>query len=373
MKANLIVGTLLLAVAACSGEPPPAKVAAVRVDGDYAMLAEPDKAGFLKVAPAERDQGLALRLPGRLVWNEELTARIHPQAAGRVQRIAVDLGEAVKSGETLATLSSPDYGQARADAHRAQTDLRLARQALERSRQLREAGVIAEKDWQLAEAEAARAVEEADRAGRRLAGLGGDGDGTYVLKSPLAGIVVERNLSPGMEFRPDQGGPPLFVVTDPTRLWLQIDAAEADAIHLAPGEPLAVEVKQFPGQRFQGVVRRVAEFVDPTTRTVKVRAEVPNPERKLKGEMFVNALVELPPTNELHVPAAAVFLVGDRHYVFVEETPGTYRRQAVGAGNAHDGWVNIRAGLSEGDKVVVEGNLHLLKFFKPGSEKPKAQ
>lgn len=373
MKANVFVGALLLALAACSGDPPPAKVAAVRVDGDYAILTEPDKAEFLKVATAERDQGVALRLPGRLVWNEELTARIHPQAAGRVQRIAVDLGEAVKSGEALATLSSPDYGQARADAHRAQTDLRLARQALERSRQLREAGVIAERDWQQAEAEAARAVEEADRAGRRLAGLGGDGDGTYVLKSPLPGIVVERNLSPGMEFRPDQGSPPLFVVTDPTRLWLQIDAAEADAIHLAPGEPLAVEVKQFPGQRFQGVVRHVADFVDPNSRTVKVRAEVPNPERKLKGEMFVNAMIELPPTNELHVPAAAVLLVGDRHYVFVEETPGTYRRQAVGAGNAHDGWVNIRAGLSEGDKVVVEGNLHLLKFFRPGSDKPKAQ
>ena len=77
--------------------------------------------------------------------------------------------------------------------------------------------------------------------------------------------------------------------------------------------------------------------------------------------------------SESSASSSAVFLVGDRHYVFVEETPGTYRRQAVGAGNAHDGWVNIRAGLSEGDKVVVEGNLHLLKFFKPGSEKPKAQ
>ena len=86
MKANVFVGALLLALAVCSGEPPPAKVAAVRVDGDYAILTEPDKAEFLKVATAERDQGVALRLPGRLVWNEELTARIHPQAAGRVGR-----------------------------------------------------------------------------------------------------------------------------------------------------------------------------------------------------------------------------------------------------------------------------------------------
>lgn len=373
MKTNLLLAALVLALAACSGEPPPAKVAAVRVEGDKAILTEPDKADFLKLAVVERDQGIRLRLPGRLVWNEEITARVHPQAAGRVQRIAVDLGATVKSGEALATLASPDYGQARADAHRAQTDRRLARQALERSRQLREAGVISERDWQQAEAEAARAAEEADRAGRRLAGLGGDGDGSYVLRSPIAGVVVERSLHPGMEFRPDQNGPPLFVITDPTRLWLTIDAAEADAVHLAPGEPLSIEVKHHPGQRFQGVIRNVAAFVDPSSRTVKVRAEVPNPEGKLKDEMFVHASVELPPTNELHVPAEAVFLVGDRHYVFVEEARGVFRRQPVGAGNAHDGWVNIRAGLAEGDKVVTEGNLHLLKFFKPGSEKPKAQ
>jgi cobalt-zinc-cadmium efflux system membrane fusion protein len=371
MKLNLIVISLLLALAGCSAEPEANKEALVKVDGEHATLAEPDKATFLKVAAVERDRGGLLRLPGRLVWNEEKTVRVFPQLGGRVQSIAVDVGNAVKIGQPLAMLSSPDFGQAQADAQRARADAKVALQALERSRLLREAGVVAEKDWQQSEAAATAAKAEAERANRRLAGLGGEGDGSYVLRSPLAGVVVERNVNPGMEFRPEQASAPLFVVTDSASLWIQIDAGEADLAHLKKGEPLLIASKLFPNEHFQGVIRHVADFVDPTSRTIKVRGEVPNADRRLKGEMFVNALVELPASAVLRVPAAAVFLLGDQRYVFVEEGAGRYRRQLVEAGSERDGLVDVRTGVNEADKVVIEGNLHLLKFFKPVSVKEK--
>jgi len=364
MKQNLILIALVLSFAGCSGEPEAAREGAVKVDGERVTLNEPDKADFLKLAGVERDTGGSLRLPGRLVWNEERTVRVFPQLGGRVQRIAVDVGAVVATGQALAVLSSPDYGQAQADARKAQADARLAAQSLERNRELRQAGVIAEKDWQQAEAAAIAARAEAERAGNRLAGLGGDGDGSYILRTPLAGVVVERNLNPGMEFRPDQAGPPLFVVTDPARLWIQINAGEADLASLKPGAPLLVESKQYPGERFQGVIRHVADFVDPVSRTIKVRGEVPNADRRLKGEMFVNALVAQPASNALRVPAGAVFLLGDKRYVFVQEGAASYRRQLVEAGAERAGLIDIRAGLKADDKVVAEGNLHLLKYFK---------
>lgn len=365
MKLKPLVISLVLLFAGCSAEPQAPKEALIKVEGELATLAEPDKASFLKLAAVESDKGGTLRLPGRLVWNEEKTVRIFPQLAGRVQSITVDVGNAVKIGQSLAVLSSPDFGQAQADALKARADAKVATLALERSRQLREAGVIAEKDWQQTEATAAAAKAEVDRANHRLLGLGGDGDASYVLRSPLAGVVVERNLNPGMEFRPEQASAPLFVVTDPASLWIQLDASEADLINLKKGEPLFIESKQYPGERFQGVIRHVADFVDPGSRTIKVRGEVPNADRRLKGEMFVNALVDLPATPALRVPAAAVFLLGDQRYVFVEEGVGRYRRQLVEAGSEREGWVDVRAGVKAGDKVVVEGNLNLLKFFKP--------
>ena len=365
MKLTLVLSTILLVLAGCTAEPEAAKEASIQVNGEIATLAEPDKATFLKLAAVERDTGGMLRLPGRLVWNEEKTVRVFPQLGGRIQSIAVDVGNAVKINQSLAVLNSPDYGQALADARKAGADAQVAAQALERNRQLREAGVVAEKDWQLAEAASVAARAEAQRASRRLAELGGDGDGAYILRSPLAGVVVERNLNPGMEFRADQATAPLFVVTDPGRLWIQIDAGEADLANLKAGEPLLIESRQFPGERFKGVIRHVADFVDPATRTIKVRGEVSNADRRLKGEMFVNALVALPASQALRVPASAVFLLGEKRYVFVEEAPGRYRRQQVEAGSEREGRVDLLAGVKEGDRVVTEGNLNLLKFFKP--------
>ncbi|MBK8317701.1 MAG: efflux RND transporter periplasmic adaptor subunit [Betaproteobacteria bacterium] len=364
MNKIIISLALCLSLAACSGEPEATREAAIKVDGERVMLTEPDKADFLKLATVDRNQGSTLRLPGRLVWNEEKTVRVFPQLGGRVQSIAVDVGNMVKTGQALAVLSSPDYGQALADAHKAQADAQLAAQALTRSRELREAGVVAEKDWQQAQAEASRAQAEAARAGQRLAGLGGDGNGAYTLRSPLAGVVVERNVNPGMEFRPEQATAPLFVVTDPSSLWLQLDASEADLGNLKPGELLRLSRNNIRVSVLLGVIRHVADFVDPVSRTIKVRGEVANADRRLKGEMFVQGLVELPALPVLRVPAPAVFLLGNQRYVFVEEGPGRYRRQLIEAGGEREGWIAVQSGLKEGEKVVIEGNLHLLKFFK---------
>jgi len=292
-----------------------------------------------------------------------------------VQKIEVEIGTSVKAGQPLAVLASADFGQAQADARKAQADLTLARQALERQRELHAAGVVAEKDWQQTQADASRAQAEADRASRRMTSLGGASDGSYTLRSPLSGVVVERNLNPGLEFRPDQAGDPLFVVTDPSSLWIQIDAGEADLAALKAGEQIRLHVKQYPEEHFVGVIRHVGDFVDPSSRTIRVRGEVTNTDRRLKGGMFITALIDLPPTQALQVPSAAVFLVGDQRYVFVEEGPGRYIRRAVQAGRERDGLIQILSGVKEGEKVIIEGNLHLLQFFKvtPTQAKPAAQ
>lgn len=365
MKQKIIVCSLALLLLACSGKDEGTeKKAQIVAEGDKVVLAEPDKADFLKLAKVESDQGGALRLPGRLVWNEEKTVRIFPQLGGRVLRIVADVGQTVKGGQALAILSSADFGQALADTRKAEADLGLAEKARERARELRDAGIVAEKDWQQAETDALRARAEAERARGRLNGLGGESDGSYVLKTPLAGLVVERNLNPGLEFRPDQAGQPLFVVTDPQHLWLQLDASEADLPYLKPGEVVDVLVRQYPGERFKGKIVHVADFVDPQSRTIKVRCEVANADRRLKAEMFAEVAVELPPSLQLVVPSNALMLMGEQRFVLVESGRGEFVRRAVQVGSERDGSSQILAGLKAGEQVVVEGNLHLMKYFK---------
>lgn len=352
---------------ACTKKNEPAKDTAPVVQGDRIVLAVAENAAsFLKVEPVIDDRGTVVRLPGRLVWNEDRTVRVFPPLAGRVVSVQADLGTVVKAGQALASLSSPDFGIAQAELKKAQADAALADKAFQRSRELLEAGVVARKEAELVEADFKRARAEIERAESRVSLLGRAGDSVdqrYTLSSPIAGTVVERNLNAGQEFRFDLPGAAPFVVTDPSSLWIQIDAAEADLAGLRAGVDFKLQVRQFPDQVFAGKIVRVADFVDPVTRTVKVRGLVPNAERRLKAEMFATASITLPSSVHPMVPSKAVFLVGSERFVFVEEALCTYLRRKIEVGVERDGLYEVRQGLRTGERVVVEGNLHLLKFY----------
>ena len=162
--------------------------------------------GLTAAAPGKT---ISVELPARLVWNEAKTQRIYPAFAGRVTGIRADVGQTVKAGSVLANLSSPDFGSAQADTAKAQGDLRLSQKTMQRQRELLEAGIIARKDFEQAEADASRAQAEAQRAVARTSlygAVGGAGvDQQLALRSTVAGVVVERNLNPGQEVRPDEG------------------------------------------------------------------------------------------------------------------------------------------------------------------------
>jgi membrane fusion protein, heavy metal efflux system len=311
--------------------------------------------------PVERE----LAMPGRLVWDEDRTVRVFPPFAGRVTRLVAQVGDHVAAGAPLAEIMSPDFGQAQADARKAQADLALATQGLQRQRELNTAGVTSAKDLQQAEADYARARAESDRATGRLTAYGHSVDGAqrFVLKSPMAGTVVERNLNPGQEVRPDQPGAPLFVVTDPSHLWVSLDANESDLRYLEPGMQLVISSNQIPDDAFAGELKQLADFVDPTSRTVKVRGVVPNPSRTLKGEMFITARVRIPKRDEPTVSSKAVYLWGVRNYVFVRDKDATYTRKPVRVGPEVDGRLPVLSGLKEGDEVVVAGNLFLQQIL----------
>lgn len=322
----------------------------------------------LRAETVRAGEPVIVRLPGRLVWDEDRTVRIYAAFSGRVTKILARLGETVKPGQTLALIASPDFGGAQADARKAESDLALARKNLARLRDLVENGVVAKKDLQAVEAEFARAQAEAARAVARVKLYGGGAavDQSFAVTTPVAGVVVERNVNPGQELRPDvamANQAAMFVITDPSRLWLQLDATERDLPLLAPGKALKIQSSAYPDETFLARLDVVSDFIDRETRTVKVRGTLDNPDRRLKGEMFVIAELETPPLKGFAVPAKAVFLIGDKYFVFVEEAPGRYVRREVQAGPERGGKVPVSGGLNDGDKVVVDGSLFLQQIY----------
>ncbi|CAN5504075.1 efflux RND transporter periplasmic adaptor subunit [soil metagenome] len=325
---------------------------------------------MLGVTAAVPSRATHVELPARLVWNEERTQRIYPAFAGRVSAIEADVGGRVKRGGTLAQLASPDFGIAQADTAKAQADARLSNANLQRQRELFEAGIVARKDLEQAEAEAARARAEVSRAGARTAMYGGAKGGVdqrLAIVSGIDGVVVERNLNPGQELRPEQSGagvPALFVLSDPTSLWVQIDARESEVGTLQPGTVFTLTTSGLPGQTFEGRVTAAADYIDPLSRTIKVRGVVANPDRKLKAEMLATAQFERAPGNGVTVPASAVLLRGARHSVLVQVEPGVFEPREVQIGWSGSREVMLSRGLAVGEKVVSDNTLLLARQLR---------
>jgi cobalt-zinc-cadmium efflux system membrane fusion protein len=158
--------------------------------------------------------------------------------------------------------------------------------------------------------------------------------------------------------------PALFVVTDPSSLWVQIDARESEVGTLQPGATFELVVPTLPGQKFEGRVTAAADFIDPGTRTIKIRGVINNTDRKLKAEMLATAKVERTVGAGVIVPAAAVLLNGARHFVFVQTEPGVFESREVTLSYQGPKEIAISRGLEVGEQVVSDNTLLLARLFR---------
>ena len=351
------------------GLPPPARV------GDTLTFeaGSPQLAAF-KVELVAGQKLAPLAVTGRLAWNEDATVRILSPLAGRLVALKAPVGIRVAAGDLLAEISSPDFGQAQADAARAATDLAAAERTKERVARLVERGAAPRKDLDAADADLLRARAEARRTSARLARWGGDAatdaargpDQLFRLTSPIAGVVVERNANRGQEARPD-APVPLFVVSEPRTLWVLLDVTERDLASVKAGDRLALRTDAYPGRTFPGRLDLVGDALDPASRTVKARGSVDNSVSLLKAEMYVTVEVESRAAKAAAVvPARAVLTEDGKRFCFVADGPARFRRVAVEVGVERDGKVPVVSGLPEGAGVVTDGSLLLASLFASG-------
>jgi cobalt-zinc-cadmium efflux system membrane fusion protein len=298
-------------------------------------------------------------LHGRIAYDDNVTARVSSPIAGRATRIAVQAGDKVAVGQPLLWMDSPDYAQALADLRKAEVDAHQKALAFDRAKILLEGEVLARKDFEAAEGDLRQAQAERDRARSRFRNLspGGGGEG-FALRAPLGGIVTERQANPGTEVRPD-AAQPLFVISDPTRLWVMVELSEKDLDKMRVGQQVAVDVDAYPDERFPARVLAIGDVIDPATRRVTVRCAVDNPGRRLKPEMYAR-VVPLAEGPELpQVPNSALVTEGLHTFLFVETQQGVLeKRPVVLAFRGHDRSF-VREGLKPGERVVTSGALLL--------------
>lgn len=326
-------------------------------------------AGAVTLAPAQlayvtidtvrvRTERAVATVPAQLAFDEDHTARVLSPVTGRVVTLDAKVGDGVRAGQPLAHLLSSDVAQAGADLTKATATARQAATALARSRDLYAHGVIAQKDVQQAETDETAARAEETRAELRARLLGGARSGqTYVLRSPLAGEVIDRQVNVGSEVQPG-ASTPLFTVSDLGDVWLTANLYQRDLAHVRRGARVTFTSDALDGVPVEARVTWIADALDPQTRTAAMRAVIPNPGHQLRAATFGQAtLYAADDARTPTVPSAALVTRGGGTVVYVEDAPGHYRRRAVTVG-ADDGTVaTITRGLQPGERVVGKGSL----------------
>ncbi len=369
MRTTLACFVFAFAIGGCNSPAEPQPPAQPAAEGDRVVFPRESKQlSALSSVAAEPEEGRNVTVPGRVVWDETRTSRVFSPVAGRVVALKVRPGDTVRAGQALALVSSPDFGQAQAEVRKAQADFVLAGKSQARARELYDAGVIALKDLQAADADRERASVERDRtlAREKLFGASQEVDQQFRLTAPVGGVIMESTVNPGQEVRPDQaqpGMPALFVISDPSRLWVAIDVPEDLAEVFRPGMTVHVHTPIWPDVVFDAKVEHVAAFIDPATHAVQVRASIDNRDRRLRAEMYVTAEATIARSGALRIPAAAVLLIGDRYYAFVDESNGRYLRRELKIEEAGFGTLRVIKGLAPGEKVVSEGALLLQQIL----------
>jgi cobalt-zinc-cadmium efflux system membrane fusion protein len=381
MKYLALFSTLLLGACATAPAPTaPAGPAPVRHEGQRIVFdpASPQLARF-RTAKAEEAEipATALVAPGRIELNPGKVSRVLLPVAGRVREVMVALGDPVKAGQTVLTLESPEVGavlsalrQAEAARRQAEAGRAKAMADLSRAKDLFANRAIAQKEvlaaetlLQQAQADVEVAEASRDEALRRLELLGlrpGTMQQLIAVPAPVSGKVLEVMVTPG-EFRSDPASPTL-TIADLSTVWIAADVPEDQMRAVVIGAPLEVEMAAYPDRTFRARVLRMADALDPQTRTVKVRAELPNGEGLLRPEMFGTVRSASGTRRAVVVPRSAIYQQQGRTTVFRTSEKGVYEELAVELIYQDRDRAAVRGPLAAGDAVVIDGVTQLRAY-----------
>jgi cobalt-zinc-cadmium efflux system membrane fusion protein len=329
-----------------------------------------------------------IQTTGSVGPNETRVGHIRPLARGRVEKVHVRLGDHVRAGQPLLEYDNIELGEligqyliAMAKLQKAQAEAEVTKRSLERAQNLVELGAVARAEYErrnaeyqnaLAsinsqKAEVAQVEEKLHRFGLTDADLEKLNPPTHtqyhrdashsVLRAPFDGIVTKYDVAEGEVVDSERE---LFTIANLSTVWVQADVYEKDIASIRKGQEVQILVDAYPGETFVGKITYVSDFLDPKTRTAKVRCEVPNPQGRLKLDMFATIHIPTPIGREtVMIPATAVQQIDDKPVVFVKISDTEFQKREVQLGAQSNGWVEVKSGVKAGKLVVTQGSFQL--------------
>lgn len=294
----------------------------------------------------------AITLTGKVDANEDNVVPVYSLVTGIVQDIKVVLGDYVRAGQVLAVVRSQEMAQYSSDLLNAQTNLRIAQKNLDKTVDMYHSGLASLTDSLSAEVAVQQANAELNRVNRVLQINGGNTQGEFVVHAPISGFIVQKGATNDMAIRGDNGTS-LFTISDLKNVWIQANVYESNISLIHMGENVDVTTLAYPGKVFKGRIDKIMNVLDPTSKVMKVRVVLPNPDYVLKPEMYASITVSDKENKQcLSVPTSAVIFDNSQYFVLVFHSKSDVRITPVKWLNAAGDRTFISAGVNEGDKVI---------------------
>ncbi|HVY37625.1 MAG TPA: efflux RND transporter periplasmic adaptor subunit [Polyangia bacterium] len=367
------LAALVLPLGACQSAPAATKQEAQPPKDEVWLTEQQVRDAKVQIEPvAPHPVGNEIVTSGKVAFDDLRVAHVFSPVTGRIKRILADPGQRVRKGAPLATIESPDVGNAFADLDKAQADLIASQHDAQRQQELYAAHAGSQRDFETAEDNFRKARAEVERARQKArmfrAASADKVSQEFTLRAPIEGEVIARNVNPGAEVLGQYSGGTaveLFTVGELDSVWVFADVFEMDLAKVKRGAPVSIKVVAYPDKVFLGKVDWISDALDATARTARVRCSIPNPGRELKPEMYATVSIAVDAPAVAALPRTALLRIADQTVVFVESGNApdgrvkfTRRIIAVNEDEGSD-YVPIVRGLTQGDKVVTSGGILL--------------
>jgi membrane fusion protein, heavy metal efflux system len=313
-----------------------------------------------------------MSIPAKVLADQDNEALVGSLVQGRVCKVFVKTGETVKAGQVLMLLEGLEIGQIKAGFLSAKANLDYQKANFERQKKLLEENVGAKKNLLETQNDYEKARAEYNAEKSRITAIGltdsevvdgksidsdEHGSGALPVKSPIRGIVVERNVVIGQLI---EATTTAFKIINLSSVWIDGQIHEKDAGKIKNLTAADFLASSYPDELFHGKVIFIGQVIDEKTRTITIRAQFSNGYGRLKPQMFGELKIhsENNPVAIL-VPAEAIVKIDNADYVFIQKQDTAFEKIAITICSAQNEMVEITKGLKDGDKIVVKGAFYL--------------
>jgi len=333
--------------------------------GEIHLLPEVvERVGIHIGMPELRPLSGGMAIPAETQLRPNSTVHVWPLVSGRLTKVTVALGESVRQGQVLGIVASTDVSAARSRLNQLRARLSAAEAALKRQQQLTQEGIGAQRSLIEAKTLVEELQAEAEGLRSQLSVFGSGSGGELSLLSPIDGVISSIHATVGEIASPEQT---VFAVTNPSQIWVRGNVPELEIGRVTPNAAVLLRFHAFPATTFKGTLHYVEPSVDAKTRSLPIWVLLEKPEPTLRSGLFGNIelLGNKPDELVLSVPTEAIANLDGQPIVFVHEKEANlFKPRPVVLGRRAGGFVEVRAGLSEGTPIALGGTFTLKSILK---------